>query len=1511
MPIDADTRVERAISPTAGEKSSRHMTALASSRPALARVACAAIALLFVATAVTLPPSTSGHRLPEAGIFSRYVQGQVTAEGNITAAEWQDAAVVDLSAIPFNTATAYMLIRNNGTMLHIAYDVTSDTTQGANDAAGIAFDGDHNGAPTPQGDGEYSVRASNDSACLPFVSARCHYVYLGPGTAWTPQDAMDQALPFHGGLWAAVGFGPSQREAAPHRMYEFSIPLALIGRPTAAVKAGDIVGFYASHHSSPFVGVWDGDSSSTASWPDNSPLGPNGYGHLYLAAPTGAALTPDYSYKPASQSQPAVHRLSLRNMGQGTDRFDLAASPGLGWTVELRDNLGTLLTNHGGNATLPDVGPLLPGAETSIVVTVIPPPSASPGTVDEMTLEVRPWSDESRTAAATLRSATPIPAPWSDDMEGGAPGWHVLSRPVNDWQLGTPSVTFPTGPTTAHSGANVWGTNLAGNYSLSSFSILETPQVRIPDYVSVAHLVFWHWYRIIGGYGDGAWVEVSSDGGDWTLIPPEAGYPAQRLGGQPAFAGASGAWVMADFNLTSFAGHSVAFRFILWDWLANGVTAGWYIDDVAVQASLPAAGLRLTPPVGFMVGSKLDSLKLNITIQNIGSSDDVFDLSYSQLLGWNVSFLDQFGVPLDDTERPRDGFVDTGLIASGNHVDVTLNVTISASATPGEIESVTVVFRSSLDIGVSANGQYKFQLATPLPYLDDVESGVAGWVAAPGSLWHQVNSCQPSPPAWFISYSPCHSWWYGQDMKGNYATGARTYGNLTSPPIELFNVSVAHLGFRYWYETEPTVEYDQRWIMVKTDNGQWPGKGQAGSYQMGLFFDKTWLAASLDLSSFIGHIVQVRFFFDSIDAQNNAHQGWYIDDVNVSVYTPGSTPPNIALARPVMGERLTAGVPQAIVWDASDDSDPPNALRVWVNYSWTGSAPWTPVPSAQAVRGDSSPVTWTPPCENLTGVALNATVADTFGLFSWSGPIRFDLDCRKPAVVSSQPRNPPDVSVKTNVSVTFSEEMNTTAAQSAFSLKTVPGWMPVSGTFSWAGNTMYFVPSSDLRASTVYQANVSASATDISHPGNGLAAPFTWQFTTSSHADSPPDVSIQTPSGGEDWSGHTPTNPDIRNIEWTVSDDFDLKAALRVWVNYTTDSGGSWAPLSPFQPLNGTTAKIPWEVPCADTTQAAIGVDAIDTGGKRRSVASPLFKIDCSPPTIVSYEPTGYVVPPDAKVMVAFNESMNQGKTEAAFDMWKTDDLMPVAGYFSWVGSILTFDPSIDLLRGSTYQVRIITNASDASSPGNKLQAEMTWQFTVAQAPPPRVSTTDPANGTANVPVDLRIITITFTPNTTSFQGAVNITPYINFTMESPVGSSVIIVHIWKKLDLGTRYRIRLNASLILDNLNNHLDGNGDGAGGDDYSFTFTTASSEPPVENEIPPWIWAIPLAAIGFVVPLAAYVWRRKRKEKRRRRRRERKATSVYRETIGPDRRMAGEVASVEKEEEKVSDASLRPPF
>ena len=85
-----------------------------------------------------------------------------------------------------------------------------------------------------------------------------------------------------------------------------------------------------------------------------------------------------------------------------------------------------------------------------------------------------------------------------------------------------------------------------------------------------------------------------------------------------------------------------------------------------------------------------------------------------------------------------------------------------------------------------------------LPFFDDMESGPNGWWS--DGLWHQVqDGVSPYPN----SFSPTHSWWYGQDSTGDYDTGAANSGHLTSPPIEIPPGAQAELSFWQWYETEP------------------------------------------------------------------------------------------------------------------------------------------------------------------------------------------------------------------------------------------------------------------------------------------------------------------------------------------------------------------------------------------------------------------------------------------------------------------------------------------------------------------------------------------------------------------------------------------------------------------------------------------------------------------------------------------------------------------------------------
>ena len=167
---------------------------------------------------------------------------------------------------------------------------------------------------------------------------------------------------------------------------------------------------------------------------------------------------------------------------------------------------------------------------------------------------------------------------------------------------------------------------------------------------------------------------------------------------------------------------------------------------------------------------------------------------------------------------------------------------------------------------------------TPVaPYVDDMENGTNDWSAT--GLWHQVDDSSPYPE----SHSGAHSWWYGQDITGTYDTGATNYGTLTSQPIYIPDGEQQYLRFWYWYETETqSAAWDQRKVQISVDDG-------AFSDILQLYDDPMnyWLQSpAIDLSSYAGHTIQVRFYFNTFDSQYNGYRGWYIDDFEIS-----DTPP--------------------------------------------------------------------------------------------------------------------------------------------------------------------------------------------------------------------------------------------------------------------------------------------------------------------------------------------------------------------------------------------------------------------------------------------------------------------------------------------------------------------------------------------------------------------------------------------------------------------------------------------
>lgn len=171
-----------------------------------------------------------------------------------------------------------------------------------------------------------------------------------------------------------------------------------------------------------------------------------------------------------------------------------------------------------------------------------------------------------------------------------------------DWEWGIPT----TGPKSAHSGSRLWATNLEGNYTDVTESILETPPISLANRDS-AKLTFWHWYQneySDNAFWDGGNVKISVDGGAFQLLYPEGGYDGivdpynGYLGNEPCFGGPAtngNFWHQEFFDLSPYSNHTITIRF---HFGSDGAVTdyGWYIDDVEILFSGSTPVAEQQPP---------------------------------------------------------------------------------------------------------------------------------------------------------------------------------------------------------------------------------------------------------------------------------------------------------------------------------------------------------------------------------------------------------------------------------------------------------------------------------------------------------------------------------------------------------------------------------------------------------------------------------------------------------------------------------------------------------------------------------------------------------------------------------------------------------------------------------------------------------------------------------------------------------------------------------------------------
>ena len=163
---------------------------------------------------------------------------------------------------------------------------------------------------------------------------------------------------------------------------------------------------------------------------------------------------------------------------------------------------------------------------------------------------------------------------------GSDPGWTT----EGDWAFGVPSGggSHSGDPTSGHSGSNVYGYNLAGDYPNGMTSALYLTSASLDcSNLSGTELRFQRWLGVEAGWFDQASVQVSTNGSTWTPV-------WEHTTGDLAIDESS--WSLQSYDLSAVA-DGEATVYVRWGMgPTDGSTTypGWNLDDIEFWASSQA-----------------------------------------------------------------------------------------------------------------------------------------------------------------------------------------------------------------------------------------------------------------------------------------------------------------------------------------------------------------------------------------------------------------------------------------------------------------------------------------------------------------------------------------------------------------------------------------------------------------------------------------------------------------------------------------------------------------------------------------------------------------------------------------------------------------------------------------------------------------------------------------------------------------------------------------------------------
>ena len=364
----------------------------------------------------------------------------------------------------------------------------------------------------------------------------------------------------------------------------------------------------------------------------------------------------------------------------------------------------------------------------------------------------------------------------------------------------------------------------------------------------------------------------------------------------------------------------------------------------------------------------------------------------------------------------------------------------------------------------------------------------------------------------------------------------------------------------------------------------------------------------------------------------------------------------------------------------------------------------------------------------------------------------FTMDAA-PSVTATTPIDTAtNVGTQSNITLTFSESVNLTAAPVTISCATSGAHNTYS--VSASPNTVFTInPSVDFVPNELCTVTVLAnqvSDADSNDPPNNMVVDYVFSFTT----DAAPTVTATTPTNG---ATNQTTNTDIT---LTFSESVSLTAAP-VTISCTV-SGAHNAYIVSASPNTVFTINPNVDFAAGETctvTVLANQVSDTDGGDPPDNMAANFvfsFSTDAAPTVTATTPINGATqVANNTNISITFSESVNLGATPVTINCVTSGAHTSVVS--ASPNTVFTVNPDADFANGELCTVTVVAaqvTDNDANDPPDNMAVDFVFSFTIDQAP--SVTTTVPVNNATDI-AQSSTITINFSENVNVAAGGVTI----------------------------------------------------------------------------------------------------------------------------------------------------------